>query len=135
VLGKIEENHMADHGLDILAELAAIASRKGASPDESYTAKLLSQGVEKCAKKLGEEAVETALAAVLGDRKHIAPESADLLYHLLVLLEASDVKLADVMAELARRQGTAASRKKPRARRSEYGRTRQGSLTLPPLLA
>jgi phosphoribosyl-ATP pyrophosphohydrolase len=98
---------MAEHGLDILGELAAaIASRMGASPDESYTAKLLSQGVEKCAKKLGEEAVETALASVLGDRKHIAAEAADLLYHLLVLLEATDVKLADVMAELARRQGT-----------------------------
>lgn len=98
---------MADHGLDILGELAsAIASRKGASPEDSYTAKLLSQGVEKCAKKLGEEAVETALASVLGDKKHIASETADLIYHLLVLLEASDVRLADVMAELARRQGT-----------------------------
>jgi phosphoribosyl-ATP pyrophosphohydrolase len=98
---------MAEHGLDILGELAvAIASRKGASPEESYTAKLLSQGVEKCAKKLGEEAVETALAAVLGNKKHIAAESADLLYHLLVLLEASDVKLTDVMTELARRKGT-----------------------------
>lgn len=98
---------MAEHGLDILGELAAaIASRKGAPPDESYTAKLLSQGIEKCAKKMGEEAVEMALASVLGDRKHIAAESADLLYHLLVLLEATDVKLADVMAELARRQGT-----------------------------
>jgi phosphoribosyl-ATP pyrophosphohydrolase len=98
---------MAEHGLNILGELAAaIASRKGASPEESYTAKLLSQGVEKCAKKLGEEAVETALAAVLGNKKQIAAESADLLYHLLVLLEASDVKLTDVMAELARRKGT-----------------------------
>ncbi len=97
---------MADHGLDILVELAAaIASRKGASPEESYTAKLLSQGVEKCAKKLGEEAVEAALAAVLGDKKHIAAESADLLYHLLVLLEATGVRLSDVMDELQRRQG------------------------------
>jgi phosphoribosyl-ATP pyrophosphohydrolase len=98
---------MADHGLEILGELAAaIASRKGASPEDSYTAKLLSQGVEKCAKKLGEEAVETALAGVLGNKTNIASESADLLYHLLVLLEATDVRLADVMAELARRQGT-----------------------------
>ncbi len=97
---------MAEHGLEILAQLAAaIASRKGALPEDSYTAKLLSQGVEQCAKKLGEEAVETALASVIGNRKHIAAESADLLYHLLVLLEATDVKLADVMAELARRQG------------------------------
>ncbi len=97
---------MTEHGLHILAELSdAVASRKGASADESYTAKLLSQGVEKCAKKLGEEAVETALASVLGDKKHIAAESADLLYHLLVLLEATGVKLSDVMAELARRKG------------------------------
>jgi len=97
---------MTDHSLEVLSALAGeIAARKSASPEQSYTAKLLSQGVEKCAKKLGEEAVETALAAVLCDKAHIAAESADLLYHLLVLLEATDVKLSDVMAELARRQG------------------------------
>lgn len=97
---------MSDHKLEVLAGLANIvASRKGASPDTSYTAKLLSQGVEKCAKKFGEEAFETALAAVKGDPQHLAAESADLLYHLLVLLEAADVKLADVMTELARREG------------------------------
>ena len=97
---------MADYRLDVLATLATeIASRKSASPDQSYTAKLLSQGVVKCAKKLGEEAVETALAAVTGDKQHIASESADLLYHLLVVLEATGVSLSDVMAELERRQG------------------------------
>jgi phosphoribosyl-ATP pyrophosphohydrolase len=97
---------MTNFQLDVLAELAVeIASRKRSSPEDSYTAKLLSLGVEKCAKKLGEEAVETALAAVLGDKKHIAAESADLLYHLLVLLEATDVGLANVMSELARRRG------------------------------
>ena len=97
---------MTDHRLDVLSALAGeISARKSASPDQSYTAKLISQGVEKCAKKLGEEAVETALAAVLRDKAHIAAESADLLYHLLVLLEATDVNLSDVMAELARRQG------------------------------
>jgi len=97
---------MTDHRLDVLAALAdEIAARKTASPDQSYTAKLLGQGVEKCAKKFGEEAVETALAAVLRDKVHVTAETADLLYHLLVLLEASDVRLADVMAELARRQG------------------------------
>ena len=97
---------MTDHRLHVLAALAdEVAKRKTASPDQSYTAKLLSQGVEKCAKKLGEEAVETALAAVSGDRKHLAAESADLLYHLVVLLEASGLTLADVMDELARRQG------------------------------
>lgn len=97
---------MTDHRLDVLAALAnEIKARRAQSPEQSYTVKLLSQGVEKCAKKLGEEAVETALAAVLRDKKHIAAESADLLYHLLVLLEATEVPLADVMAELARRQG------------------------------
>ena len=97
---------MGNHRLDILARLAdEVISRRGASPETSYTAKLLSQGMEKCAKKLGEEAVETALAAVLGDRKHITSESADLLYHLLVVLEAAGIPLADVMAELERRTG------------------------------
>ena len=97
---------MTDHRLHVLAALAdEVAKRKTASPDQSYTAKLLSQGVEKCAKKLGEEAVETALAAVSGNQKNIAAESADLLYHLIVLLEASGLTLADVMDELAQRQG------------------------------
>ena len=97
---------MPDTQNNVLAELARdIRTKRSASPDKSYTAKLLSQGVEKCAKKLGEEAVETALAAVLGDKQHIAAESADLLYHLLVLLEATDVRLEDVMSELARRKG------------------------------
>ena len=97
---------MSEHRLEILAALAdQVAARAAASPDQSYTAKLLTQGVERCAKKLGEEAVETALAAVLRDKAHVTSESADLLYHLLVLLEATGVKLADVMAELERRQG------------------------------
>lgn len=97
---------MTDYRLDILAALADdIAERRTAAPEQSYTAKLLHKGVETCAKKLGEEAVETALASVLGDKKHIANEAADLLYHLLVLLEASGVTLADVMGELERRRG------------------------------
>jgi phosphoribosyl-ATP pyrophosphohydrolase len=97
---------MTDDRLDVLSALAReIAARKTASADQSYTARLISQGVQKCAKKLGEEAVETALAAVTRDKRHIAAESADLLYHLLVLLEATDVSLADVMAELERRRG------------------------------
>jgi phosphoribosyl-ATP pyrophosphohydrolase len=109
---------MADDGLWVLAELAAeIASRRGASPGTSYTAKLLSQGIEKCAKKLGEEAVEAALAAVLGDKKRLASETADVLYHLLVMLEAADVPLADVMAELERRKGVGGLAEKA-ARRS-----------------
>lgn len=98
---------MSDHRLEVLAALAdEIAARKTASPETSYTASLLAKGVEKCAKKLGEEAVETALAAVQRDKAHITAEAADLLYHLLVLLEASDVRLNAVMAELARRRGT-----------------------------
>lgn len=97
---------MTDHRLDVLAALAhEIAARRSASPETSYTAKLLSQGVEKCAKKFGEEAVELALASVLRDKSHTTAEAADVLYHLLVLLAASDVTLPDVMAELVRRQG------------------------------
>jgi phosphoribosyl-ATP pyrophosphohydrolase len=97
---------MTDHRLDVLGALAdEVAARKAASPDHSYTAKLLAQGVEKCAKKFGEEAVETALAAVLRDKANVTSEAADLLYHLLVLLEAAGVRLIEVMAELERRQG------------------------------
>ena len=92
---------------DTLEKLVAeIASRKTASPDLSYTAKLLSQGVEKCAKKFGEEAFELALAAVLNDKAHTANEAADVLYHLLVLLEAVNVSVEDVMAVLKTREGT-----------------------------
>jgi phosphoribosyl-ATP pyrophosphohydrolase len=91
---------------DVLNQLnAEILKRRNASPDQSYTAKLLSHGVEKCAKKFGEEAVELAIAAVLKDKVHTTAEAADVLYHLLVLLAASDVSLESVMAELARREG------------------------------
>jgi phosphoribosyl-ATP pyrophosphohydrolase len=95
------------HNLQTLADLAdAIQKRRGESPDQSYTAKLLSQGVEKCAKKFGEEAVELALASMKQDKAHVTAEAADVLYHLLVLLEASHVSLSDVMQELERRKGT-----------------------------
>lgn len=95
---------MSDHRLDVLDRLAdRIAERAVSSPESSYTAKLVSQGLEKCAKKLGEEAVEAALAAMTGDRAHLTAEAADVLYHLLVLLRAADVPLADVMGELERR--------------------------------
>jgi phosphoribosyl-ATP pyrophosphohydrolase len=98
---------MTDHKLEVLAELAdTVAARRHASPDVSYTAKLLSQGIEKCAKKVGEEAVETAMAAVKGDRPHLRTEAADLFYHLIVLLEVSGTPLSDVMSELAKRVGT-----------------------------
>lgn len=93
--------------LEVLAALAdTVAARRDASPNASYTAKLLAQGVEKCAKKLGEEAVEAALASVSGDKPHLAKEAADVLFHLVVLLEAAGVPLSDVMVELERRMGT-----------------------------
>jgi phosphoribosyl-ATP pyrophosphohydrolase len=97
---------IARYRLEVLAALAeTIASRRAAPPETSYTAKLLAQGIEACAKKLGEEAVEAALAAVSRDRPHLTKEAADVLYHLLVLLQAAEVSLSDVMAELERRGG------------------------------
>ena len=87
-----------------LADLAALVARRaGTDPATSYTAKLLSEGPAKAAKKLGEEAVEAAIAAVQGDRTGLRNEAADVLYHLVVLLRAGGVELADVMAELERR--------------------------------
>lgn len=84
-----------------LEELEArIAERAAASPDESYTAKLIARGMNKAAQKLGEEATEAVIAAVTNDRAELVKESADLLYHLLVVLKAAGVPLADVMAEL-----------------------------------
>ena len=89
-----------------LQELAAtIAARKGADPASSWTAKLLSQGPEKCAEKFGEEAIEAIIEAVKGDKARLTSEAADVLYHLLVLLTARDVSLDDVLTELATRQG------------------------------
>lgn len=90
-----------------LEKLAAtIASRKGADPETSWTAKLLSKGPEKCAEKFGEEAVEAIIEAVKGDRARLASEAADVLYHLLVMLTARDVTLEEVLQELERREGT-----------------------------
>lgn len=83
-----------------------IQSRKGAEPESSWTAKLLSKGPEKCAEKFGEEAVEAIIEAVKGDRDKLTSEAADVLYHLLVMLAARDVTLEAVEAELARREGT-----------------------------
>ena len=85
---------------------ATIEARKGADPDASWTAKLLSKGPEKCAEKFGEEAVEAIIEAVKGDKTALTGEAADVLYHLLVMLAACDVSLSDVMGELERRQGT-----------------------------
>ena len=80
-----------------------VQERAKASADASYTRKLLDQGVAHCAKKLGEEAIETVLAAVEEDRARLIAEAADLIYHLLVVLEARGVTLADVEAKLAER--------------------------------
>ncbi|MAZ85254.1 MAG: phosphoribosyl-ATP diphosphatase [Rhizobiales bacterium] len=89
-----------------LSDLEAIvAKRAAASPDESWTAKLVASGMEKAAKKLGEEAVETVIAAMKADKAEITSESADLLFHLLVVLRMSDVPLTSVLAELERRTG------------------------------
>jgi phosphoribosyl-ATP pyrophosphohydrolase len=80
-----------------------IRQRADASPEVSYTRKLLDRGVVHCAKKLGEEAVEAALAAVVEDRDHLIAEAADVIFHLLVVLQARDVSLAEVEVELERR--------------------------------
>ena len=77
-----------------------IAQRAAASPDESYTAKLIARGIEKAAQKLGEEATEAVIAAVTHNRAELVKESADLLYHLLVVLKAEGVPLSEVMGEL-----------------------------------
>jgi phosphoribosyl-ATP pyrophosphohydrolase len=90
--------------LDKLA--ADVAAKASASPETSYTAKLISNGVAKCAKKFGEEAVELALAAASGDKNETSSEAADVLYHFMVLLQAAGVSPEDVMTELKRRQGT-----------------------------
>ncbi len=87
--------------LDDLARI--VAERAGAAPDRSYTAKLLADGPARAAKKLGEEAVEAAIAAVQGDRAELVREAADVLYHLLVVLKGGGVPLEEVMAELQRR--------------------------------
>jgi phosphoribosyl-ATP pyrophosphohydrolase len=89
--------------LDRLA--ATIAARKGADPDSSWTATLLAKGPEKCAEKFGEEAIEAIIEAVKGDRPRLTSEAADVVYHLLVMLAARNVTLADVMVELERREG------------------------------
>jgi phosphoribosyl-ATP pyrophosphohydrolase len=80
-----------------------VDERADADPDESYTRKLLDRGVAQCAKKLGEEAVELALASVVESRERLIEETADLIYHLLVVLKARDIKLAEVESVLAAR--------------------------------
>ena len=82
-----------------------VKERAAASAEQSYTRKLLDRGVAHCAKKLGEEAIEVALAAVGEDRERLIAEAADLVYHLVVVLQARGVALAEVEAALAARTG------------------------------
>ena len=92
--------------MDTLSRLeTTIHQRRSAAPDTSYVASLNARGVPVIAKKLGEEAVETVIAALSGSREELVGEAADVLFHLLVLLAAKDVALADVLAELDRRDG------------------------------
>ena len=102
-----------------LENLAAIiAARARAGGNQSYTRKLLDEGIEKCAKKLGEEATETVVAALSSDNKAVIGESADLLYHLLVVLQARGVKLDEVYAELERRTGQSGLEEKAARRKT-----------------
>lgn len=93
--------------MDTLSRLAAtIAARRGADPETSWVAKLNARGVPVIARKLGEEAVETVIAALSGSREELIGEAADTLFHLLVLLDAKGIPLDEVLAELDRREGT-----------------------------
>jgi phosphoribosyl-ATP pyrophosphohydrolase len=94
-----------------------IEARRGADPNTSYTAKLFSRGRAKIAQKLGEEAVEAVIEAVKGDATALIGESADVLYHLLVLWADMGVSPADIAAELARREGTSGIAEKRRRSR------------------
>ena len=93
--------------MDTLSRLAAtIAARRSADPDSSWVAKLNARGVPVIARKLGEEAIETVIAALSGSREELVGEAADTLFHLLVLLDAKCVAWDEVLAELERREGT-----------------------------
>lgn len=100
---------------DILTQLEMlVAQRRGANPEESYIAKRLKQGTEKIAQKLGEEAVETVIAAMKKNKEEIISESADLIFHWLLLLADGGVSVAEVMEELKRREGTSGLDEKAR---------------------
>ena len=91
---------------DFLSALeATIAARKSAAPESSYVAKLNAKGLDAILKKIGEEATETVIAAKSGVREEVIYETADLLFHMLLLLGHQDIKLAEVVAELQRREG------------------------------
>jgi len=105
--------------MDILAELEkVIAARRSASPDESYVAKLHERGMPVIARKVGEEGLETAIAALTGSDEELTGEAADLIFHLLVLLDAKGLSLDHVRAELQRREGLSGLEEK--AARTEH---------------
>lgn len=93
--------------MDTLTRLeATIAARRSSAPDESYVAQLRARGLPVIARKLGEEAIETLIAALSGSDEELTKEAADVLFHLMVLLAEKGIPLADVFAELDRREGT-----------------------------
>lgn len=96
---------MAAH-MDTLTRLEqTIAQRRSANPDSSYVARLNAKGLPKIAEKVGEEATETVIAALTGTEEELVGEGADLIFHLMVLLQARGVALEQVLAELDRREG------------------------------
>ncbi len=97
---------------------ATIAARAEALPETSYTAKLLEMGPAYCARKFGEESVEAIVAAVQGDGKAVVAEAADVIYHLMVMLQACGCGFEPVMAELARRSGVSGLEEKASRERS-----------------
>jgi len=108
---------MTDFTLDTLAAL--IKARAASTAEKSYTKSLLEAGPSRAAKKMGEEAVETVIAAIEGDRAALISESADLVYHLLVLMETRGIALSDVLAELEKR--TVQSGHEEKAQRQKAG--------------
>jgi phosphoribosyl-ATP pyrophosphohydrolase/phosphoribosyl-AMP cyclohydrolase len=95
---------MSNSGLAFLGTLESIiTARRDAAPGTSYTAELFASGTRRIAQKVGEEAVEVALASSAGDREEVINETADLIYHLMVLLADQDIRLADIVATLAAR--------------------------------
>ena len=109
-----------DPAATVLGRLAAtIKARRSAAVDTSYTRQLLDAGVPRCAKKLGEEAVEVVIASLHENDDALKGEAADLVYHLLVLLEARGLAIADVLATLERRMGTSGIDEKASRSRKE----------------
>ena len=112
------------NGLDVLASLEATINERAASRSgKSYTAKLLAGGTGVCAKKFGEESVEAILAAMEDDPAHLVAETADVLYHLLVMLRSRGVSLSQVMAELDRRTAQSGLEEKAARGREQGGRS------------